>query len=130
MLRMIRRLILRIKNWYERRRYSYRNTAEYFRVVDTIERIIDSIDGANNSKLRHSMGVTDIRIKDTGYSLDITFHTLRPGILIGRMGSTIGAIERGLIEAVEGKKSVKIHIVEVRYPVWVEAEAYATLDDL
>jgi len=66
----------------------------------------------NNGIIRSQMEITDISTKKIKEILLITITLNRPGLLIGKAGERIDALEKYLKEYFE--KAVKIHIEESR----------------
>lgn len=59
-------------------------------------------------------GVSRIVIERASDTINITIHTARPGIVIGRGGRTIEEMVRSISEMT--KKEVKINVEEIRFP--------------
>lgn len=66
-----------------------------------------------NSQLDNA-GISSIEIERTAEDVKVDVHTSKPGIVIGRKGSTINDI-RGLIEQ-EIDKNIQLNIVEIKKP--------------
>ena len=65
-------------------------------------------------KLSRNAGVSRIDIERTQNSINITIHTARPGVIIGRGGAGIEDLKRTLEK--QTKQPVKISIMEIRKP--------------
>ncbi len=59
-------------------------------------------------------GVSRIVIERVSDAINITIHTARPGIVIGRGGKTIEELVKGISDM--AKKEVRINVEEIRFP--------------
>jgi len=59
-------------------------------------------------------GISRIEIERFPNQVSVTIHTARPGIVIGRKGTTVNAI-RGQLEGLTGKR-IRIEVQEVEHP--------------
>lgn len=60
-------------------------------------------------------GVAKIVVERSVNKVNVTIHSARPGVIIGKKGSDIERVKRK-IETITGKKEVFINIVEVKKP--------------
>ena len=60
-------------------------------------------------------GIAKIVIERSASKVNVTIHSARPGIIIGKKGSDIEKVKKQ-IELIAGKKEVFINIVEVKKP--------------
>jgi small subunit ribosomal protein S3 len=65
-------------------------------------------------------GIADIRIERKADQIDLTIHTARPGVVVGRGGSGIEQLRLGLQQALGGNRQIRVNVVEVAR---VDAEA-------
>jgi len=70
-------------------------------------------------------GIARIEIERFPKQVSITVHTARPGIVIGRKGSTVNALRQQVEEMTD--KKVRIEVVEVPEP---ELEAYLVAENI
>lgn len=65
-------------------------------------------------------GIADIRIERKADQIDLSIHTARPGVVVGRGGSGIDSLRVGLQQALGGNRQIRINVIEVSR---VDAEA-------
>jgi small subunit ribosomal protein S3 len=70
-------------------------------------------------------GISEIEIERFPKQVSITVHTARPGIVIGRRGSTVNALRQQIEEMTD--KKVRIEVVEVPEP---ELEAFLVAENI
>ncbi len=58
-------------------------------------------------------GIADIRIERKADQVDLSIHTARPGVVVGRGGSGIEQLRVGLQAALGGQRQIRINVVEV-----------------
>jgi len=78
-----------------------------FRIEDA--RVRDHI----TNKLAHA-GLSDITIRNDAAEVEVSIHTARPGIVIGKSGSGLAALRRELHD-ITGK-SITVNILEIEHP--------------
>jgi small subunit ribosomal protein S3 len=66
-------------------------------------------------------GIADIRIERKADQIDLSVHTARPGVVVGRGGSGIEQLRLGLQAALGGNRQIRINVVEVAR---VDADAF------
>ncbi|MGK7947149.1 MAG: 30S ribosomal protein S3 [Microcystaceae cyanobacterium] len=67
-------------------------------------------------------GISDIRIERKADQVDLSIHTARPGVVVGRGGKGIEELRLGLQAELGGLRQVRINVVEV-----AQVDADATL---
>jgi small subunit ribosomal protein S3 len=58
-------------------------------------------------------GIADIRIERKADQVDISIHTARPGVVVGRGGTGIEQLRLGLQKALGGQRQIRINVIEV-----------------
>jgi small subunit ribosomal protein S3 len=71
-------------------------------------------------KTLKNAGLADIRIERKADQIDLSIHTARPGVVVGRGGSGIEALRLGLQAALGGNRQIRINVIEIPR---VDAEA-------
>lgn len=67
-------------------------------------------------------GIADVRIERKADQIDLTIHTARPGVVVGRGGQGIDALRTGLQASLKSNRQIRINVVEV-----AQADADAVL---
>lgn len=107
-----------IKDW-QSKWYAERNYTEQLHQDLTLrDQILKDLQAIN-------AGVAGIDIERSANRIEITIHTAKPGIVIGKRGANVDALKQR-IETVSGKK-VKLNIQEIHQP---EINAYLVAENI
>lgn len=87
----------------------YANTKDYPRLLEQDDRIRDIIE----SDVGHS-GIARIDIERAAHNVNITIHTAKPGVVIGRGGESIKVLRQKLTDAIPG--TIAVNVQEVPNP--------------
>src|SRR5690625_1327685 len=87
----------------------YANTKDYPRLLAQDDRIRDIIE----SDVGHS-GIARIDIERAAHNVNITIHTAKPGVVIGRGGESIKVLRQKLTDAIPG--TIAVNVQEVPNP--------------
>ncbi len=99
-------------NWFEKRSYSTKITED------------DSLRSYIRQRLKKA-GIARIIIDRTSKNVQVTIHTSRPGVVIGRSGKEITSLEQEL-RKVSGQ-DVKVQISEIKRP---ELDAFLVAENI
>ena len=101
--------------WYADRDYRDQ-VLEDVRIRDFVRAYLDNPAGAERSRGRRSYGagVSRIEIRRAANVVRVTVHTSRPGIVIGRGGSSREALQRELNKLTE--RRIFVNVVEITNP--------------
>jgi small subunit ribosomal protein S3 len=58
-------------------------------------------------------GIADVRIERKADQIDLTIHTARPGVVVGRGGQGIEQLRTGLQAALKSNRQIRINVIEV-----------------
>jgi small subunit ribosomal protein S3 len=58
-------------------------------------------------------GIADIRIERKADQIDLSVHTARPGVVVGRGGTGIEQLRLGLQKLLGGNRQIRINVIEV-----------------
>jgi small subunit ribosomal protein S3 len=105
-----------IKDW-QSRWYADRNYTELLHEDIRIRQVV--------SQRLQGAGLSRIEIQRSANQIEVTLHTARPGIVIGKGGQAVDLLRKDL-EEMTGKK-VKINIEEVKQP---ELDAYLVAESI
>jgi small subunit ribosomal protein S3 len=61
----------------------------------------------------NNAGIADVRIERKADQIDLTIHTARPGVVVGRGGQGIEALRTGLQAALKSNRQIRINVIEV-----------------
>jgi small subunit ribosomal protein S3 len=70
----------------------------------------------------NNAGIADVRIERKADQIDLTIHTARPGVVVGRGGQGIEQLRTGLQAALKSNRQIRINVIEV-----AQADADAVL---
>jgi len=87
----------------------YANTKDYPRLLAQDDRIRDIIESDGG----HS-GIARIDIERAAHNVNITIHTAKPGVVIGRGGESIKVLRQKLTDAIPG--TIAVNVQEVPNP--------------
>jgi small subunit ribosomal protein S3 len=65
------------------------------------------------NKTLNNAGISQIRIERKADQIDLSIHTARPGVVVGRGGSGIENLRNGLQKELGGNKQIRINVIEV-----------------
>ena len=86
----------------------YADAKRYPELVQEDRRIRDYVE-----KNLSNAGIADIRIERKADQVDISIHTARPGVVVGRGGTGIEQLRLGLQKALGGQRQIRINVIEV-----------------
>jgi small subunit ribosomal protein S3 len=72
------------------------------------------------NKTLNQAGIADVRIERKADQIDLEVRTARPGVVVGRGGTGIEALRKGLQDQLGTGRSIRVNVVEVQR---VDAEA-------
>jgi small subunit ribosomal protein S3 len=58
-------------------------------------------------------GIADVRVERKADQIDLTIHTARPGVVVGRGGQGIEQLRTGLQSALKSNRQIRINVIEV-----------------
>jgi small subunit ribosomal protein S3 len=61
----------------------------------------------------NNAGIADVRIERKADQIDLTIHTARPGVVVGRGGQGIEQLRTGLQAALKSNRQIRINVIEV-----------------
>ncbi len=61
----------------------------------------------------NNAGIADVRIERKADQIDLTIHTARPGVVVGRGGQGIESLRTGLQSALKSNRQIRINVIEV-----------------
>ncbi|MBJ7899077.1 MAG: 30S ribosomal protein S3 [Cyanobacteria bacterium RI_101] len=64
-------------------------------------------------KTLNNAGIADIRIERKADQIELSVHTARPGVVVGRGGAGIEQLRLGLQAALGGTRQIRINVIEV-----------------
>lgn len=67
-------------------------------------------------KKLNNAGLVRIQIDRKTDQIEISLHTSRPGVIVGRSGTGLDLLKQGLSLVINNKNNIKIHVVEVENP--------------
>jgi small subunit ribosomal protein S3 len=70
----------------------------------------------------NNAGIADVRIERKADQIDLTIHTARPGVVVGRGGQGIEQLRTGLQTSLKSNRQIRINVIEV-----AQADADAVL---
>ena len=86
----------------------YADEKLYPQLLQEDHKIRDYVQGRLNNA-----GIADILIERKADQIDLSIHTARPGVVVGRGGSGIENLRVGLQGALGGSRQIRINVVEV-----------------
>ncbi|TRV41778.1 MAG: 30S ribosomal protein S3 [Microcystis panniformis Mp_MB_F_20051200_S9] len=86
----------------------YADAKRYPELVQEDRRIRDYVE-----KTLANAGIADIRIERKADQVDISIHTARPGVVVGRGGTGIEQLRLGLQKTLGGQRQIRINVIEV-----------------
>jgi small subunit ribosomal protein S3 len=100
---------------FEHRSRWYADPERYPELLQEDHRIREYV-----NKTLNQAGIADVRIERKADQIDLEVRTARPGVVVGRGGTGIEALRKGLQDQLGTGRSIRVNVVEVQR---VDAEA-------